>query len=76
MAVAAAQERYVELLLEKVREDRFPSGGLMDRIEASITTREQAQEYFDVLMEKVEDSRYPSGQLLDRIEHVAALARR
>ena len=76
MAGAAAHERYVEVLLEKVREDRFPSGSLMDRIEAGITTREQAQEYFDLLMDRVEDSRYPSGQLLDRIERIAALARR
>ena len=30
------QERYVEILMEKVRNDRYPSGDLMDRIEGTI----------------------------------------
>ena len=65
-------DRYVELLMEKVREDRYPSGDHMDRIEAVLASREQAVEYLDVLYEKLGESRYPSGQLLDRAQRVAS----
>ena len=66
------QDRYLEILMEKVREDRYPSGDLMDRVEAVITSREQAVEYLDVLYEKISDDKYPSKQMLDRIHAVAA----
>ena len=71
MATASAQDRYIELLFDKVREDQYPSGELLDRIEAAIKSRQQAGEYLDLLVSKVDDSRYPSHQLLDRIERLA-----
>jgi hypothetical protein len=71
MATTGARDRYVELLFDKVREDRYPSGELLDRIEASLASREHAGEYFELLVDKVESSRYPSHQLLDRIERLA-----
>ena len=71
MAATSARDRYVELLFDKVREDRYPSGELLDRIEAALANREQAAEYLDLLVSRVEDSRYPSHQLLDRIERLA-----
>jgi hypothetical protein len=71
MATASAQDRYLELLFDKVREDQYPSGELLDRIEAAIKSREQAGEYLDLLVSKVDDTRYPSHQLLDRIERLA-----
>ena len=70
MDSSSLQDRYVDVLMERVREDSFPSGELMDRIEDSVRSREQAAEYLDVLYEKVGDSRYPSKQLLNRIERV------
>ena len=66
------QDRYVEILLEKVRADRYPSGDLMDRIEGTIQTREQAEEYLEVLFEKIEASRFPSKELLGRAARVAS----
>jgi hypothetical protein len=69
--MSKAHELYVQMLIDKVREDRFPSGELMDRIESQLTTSDQAQEYFGLLMEKVTDSRYPSKQMLDRIERLS-----
>jgi hypothetical protein len=66
------QDRYVEILMDKVREDRYPSGDLMDRIEGTIATREQAEEYLEVLFEKVEESRFPSKDLLNRIARVTS----
>jgi hypothetical protein len=71
MATTSARDVYVELLFDKVREDQYPSGELLDRIESSLATRGHAQEYLQLLVEKVEDSRYPSHQLLDRIERLA-----
>ena len=75
MATTSARERYVELLFDKVREDRYPSGDLLDRIEAAVTTREHAAEYLDLLIDKVESTRYPSHQLLDRIERLGRKGR-
>ena len=72
MATTSARETYVELLFDKVRDDQYPSGELLDRIEGALATREQAAEYLDLLVQRVDDSRYPSHQLLDRIERLAA----
>jgi hypothetical protein len=74
MATTSVRDKYVELLFDKVREDQYPSGELLDRIEAALATRSQAEEYLAILVEKVEDSRYPSHQLLDRIERLARRA--
>jgi hypothetical protein len=71
MATTSAQDVYVELLFDKVREDQYPSGELLDRIERSLATREQASEYLELLVGKVDATQYPSHQLLDRIERLA-----
>lgn len=72
MATGTAQERYFEGLMERVREDRYPSHQLLDRIEASFWTSEQVVEYVDMLLEKVDESWYPSKQLMDRIQRLLA----
>jgi hypothetical protein len=72
MTGSEVQERYVAMLLDRVRRDQFPSGQYMNRIEASLASREQVEEYLDVLFEKVEDLRYPSLSMLDRIQRLAA----
>jgi hypothetical protein len=71
--MATAQERYYELVLEKVAADRYPSGELMDRLEAAMSNREQLEEYLDVLFEKIESDHYPSKQMLDRVHRLAPL---
>jgi hypothetical protein len=63
-----AQDRYVDLLMEKVRGDRYPSGEMLDRIEYALQTRSQAEAYLELLHEKVDDDRFPSGEMLNRIE--------
>ena len=72
--MATAQERYYDLVLEKVASDRYPSGELMDRLEAAIANHPQLEEYLDVLLEKIEDNHYPSKQMLDRVHRLAPLA--
>jgi hypothetical protein len=72
MAGSDVQERYVSMLLERVRRDRFPSAEDMNRIEAMLTSPEQLLDYLQVLFEKVEGVRHPSLQMLDRIQRLAA----
>lgn len=63
----SSHDRYLELLFEKVREDRYPSGDLLDRIEVQVRSQSEAAAYLELLYEKIEKDRYPSGQMLDRI---------
>jgi hypothetical protein len=67
------QQRYYDILMDRVREDRYPSHQLLNRIESSIWTAEQMTGYVDLLLEKVDDCHYPSHQLLDRIERMMQL---
>jgi len=69
-----AQQRYVSMLLERIRQDRYPSLQLMDRVEAAFWTSQQVEEYLDVLLEKADEAWYPSKQILDRIHRVLAYA--
>ena len=68
-----AQDRYVKYVLGLLSEDQYPSGELMDRLEAMLTEREQVAAYLDVLFDKVESCQYPSKQLLDRISRLSPL---
>lgn len=70
------QERYYEMLMERVRSDRYPSHQLLDRIEASFWKPEQIVEYVDMLLDKADESWYPSHQLLDRIQRILAVTAR
>jgi hypothetical protein len=72
MADATAQERYFDGLMQRVREDRYPSPELLDRIEAAFWTTEQVVDYVDLLLEKMADSWYPSKQIMDRIQRLLA----
>jgi hypothetical protein len=67
-----AQERYLAMLMERVRQDRYPSHQLLDRIEAAFWTPQQVAEYVDLLLEKADEAWYPSLQLLDRAHRVLA----
>ncbi|MDQ3850739.1 MAG: hypothetical protein M3296_09035 [Actinomycetota bacterium] len=72
MADQTAQERFFEGLMERIREDRYPSHELLDRIEASFVTSEQVVEYVELLVEKMQESWYPSKQIMDRIQRLLA----
>lgn len=67
------QQRYYDVLMERVRNDRFPSHQLLDRLEASFSTPEQVSDYVEMLLDKTDESWYPSHQILDRIERVMTL---
>ena len=65
------RDRYLDVLFERIHEDQYPSGELMDRAEAAITTREQLETYVALLIEKADETCYPSKQMLDRINRLA-----
>jgi hypothetical protein len=71
--VPPMQQRYHDLLMERVRNDRFPSHQLLDRIETSMYTAEQIIEYVDMLLEKIDESWYPSHQMLNRVQRILAV---
>jgi hypothetical protein len=68
------QQRYYDILIERVRNDRYPSLQLLDRLEATLFSPEQYSEYVDVLITKVDEAWYPSGQLMDRVQRMLSLA--
>jgi hypothetical protein len=72
--VPATQERYFEMLMERVSTDRYPSHQLLDRIEASFWTPEQIHEYLEMLIDKADESWYMSHELLARIQRLLAVA--
>ncbi|HKO28233.1 MAG TPA: hypothetical protein VJU80_12305 [Solirubrobacteraceae bacterium] len=65
--MASPRDRYYELVLGKIRDDHYPSGELMDRLEASLASPEELEEYLEVLLDKIEGDHYPSKQMLDRV---------
>jgi hypothetical protein len=67
------QQRYLDILMERCRNDHYPSHQLLDRIEASIWTPEQISDYVEMLIEKCDESWYPSHQLLSRVERMLQL---
>ena len=65
-----AQGWLVSMLIEKVREDRYPSATQMSIIEENLTP-EMVGEYLEVLMDKAAEDNVPSIPMLKRIQRVA-----
>jgi len=59
-----------ELLLDKVRQDPFPSTTMLDMLEG-ILRRDDVGSYTDVLMEKVREVNFPS---IDHLRRLLAFA--
>jgi hypothetical protein len=74
VASKSLREIYVELLLDRVREENYPNPDHLDRIEATVRSPEQIVAYMEVLLTKVEGLRYPSGAILDRIQRLAQVS--
>lgn len=71
-AQTTGQARYLAMLMERIRQDRYPSHQLMDRVEAAFWTPEQIEEYVNLLLQKADESWYPSLQILDRVHRLLA----
>lgn len=60
----------VQLLLEKVHEDPFPSVTMLDLIEEIIRPDERA-DYAAVLMDKIRGDQFPSLDMMSRVRGLA-----
>jgi hypothetical protein len=65
-----AQGWLVNVLLDKVREDPYPSATQLSLIE-DIIPREMVPDYLEVLIDKAAQDTYPSIPMLKRISRVA-----
>ena len=65
------QERFAEVLLEKIRNDQYPSSTHMSMLEASASDR-VLLEYLLHLMERIEEEPHPSISMMHRIQSLAA----
>jgi hypothetical protein len=65
------QERYAEVLLDRIRSDRHPSVTHMNMLEAVASPRQLA-EYTLHLMEKIESERNPSVDMMRRVRKLIA----
>lgn len=59
------------LLLASAFRHRYPSPGMLDRIEAEIITIAEARVYLDQLLACVAAERYPSPWMVDRVRAVS-----
>ena len=60
------REQVLDLLLEKVATDRYPSSAMLDDIERLLTPWRR-EDYADVLLDKIRQDRYPSRVMIDRL---------
>ena len=61
----------VEMLLDKVREDPYPSATQLSIIE-QVIPQAMVPDYLDVLIDKAAEDTFPSIPMLQRISRVAA----
>jgi hypothetical protein len=64
------RDHYMETLLDRITEVRYPSKELLDRAENLVHTREHAERLVGHLIATVDHCRYPSHQIMDRIERI------
>jgi hypothetical protein len=64
------QEKYVDALLDRITEVRYPSHELLQRAENLVFTKEQAERLVAYLIRTIEGVKYPSHQLMDRVERI------
>ncbi len=60
------REEVLDLLLEKVQGDRYPSSAMLDDIERLLTPWRR-EDYAEVLLDKIRQDRYPSRAMLERL---------
>ena len=65
------QERFAQVLLERIRNDRYPSSTQMSMLEASASP-EVLAEYLVHLMDRIAEEPHPSISMMQRVQNVAA----
>lgn len=64
------QRMVYEVLLDKIREDRFPSPSMMNLVEQGVDGQ-QLVDYAEALLEKVRNDRFPSPDMVKRLVNLA-----
>ena len=67
----ALQERFAEVLLDKIRSDNYPSGTQMDMLE-SVASERVLLEYVLHLMERIQEEPHPSIPMMPRAVRLMA----
>lgn len=65
---SALRTRITQKLLNDVNDVMYPSGTMLDRVEARLATPDDVAAYAETLIGKVEETKYPSTQMLDRLD--------
>jgi hypothetical protein len=60
------RDAVLDILLEKVENDRYPSPSMLDDIER-ILTPWRREDYAEVLLAKVRNDRFPSHSMVERL---------
>lgn len=64
------RDELVEILMEKVRNDPYPSVDMLDSLERLLDPLE-LNEYAEVLLERVRRDKYPSWGMIYRLHNLA-----
>jgi len=63
--------RTLQLMLDKVHADTYPSTTMLDIVEMLLRDPEEVADYAEVLMAKIEGENYPSYGLVNRLLELA-----
>jgi hypothetical protein len=66
-----ARAELLATLLEKVRDDPYPSSTMLDLVEELLTTEEEPS-YVVLLQDKIRAERFPSMPLINRLTRLVA----
>jgi hypothetical protein len=64
------RDEYMDAVLERIMDVRYPSKEMMDRVENLAHDSDHAAILLNHLIEMVRNTRYPSHQIMDRIERI------
>jgi hypothetical protein len=60
------REKVLDVLLEKIEQDRYPSSTMMDDVETLLTPWRR-QDYADILLHKISEDHFPSRSMIQRL---------
>ena len=64
--ILTVREQVLDVLLEKVENDHYPSSAMLDDVERLLTPWRR-EDYAEVLMDKIRQDRFPSGAMIQRL---------
>ncbi|MGY1734261.1 hypothetical protein ACI798_22380 [Geodermatophilus sp. SYSU D01045] len=67
----SVREEVLDVLLEKIETDHYPSATMMDDVEALLTPWRK-QEYAEILLDKIRQDRFPSRSLIQRLVRLSS----